>query len=139
MELLAEEMALTVPPVPEPSPWSKATVLTGLPYNSEGVKDPKCSMTLDFHPGSKLRVINQPKWDEERYGNTCEVVEPADMFAREGHIQVRFGPAGSSKSIMRVLGRWWLQDAINGKADILPAVTATKPKASGLRKGFLIS
>merc|ERR1712224_1057026 len=93
MELLVQEMALPPPPSPKACPWTEASILTGLPYNSEGVKDPKCSMTLDLRPGSKLRVINQPKWDEERHGNTCEVVESADIFAREGHIQVRFGPA----------------------------------------------
>jgi len=125
MELLAEEMALTIPPEPEARAWNTAPIFTGLPYNSEGIKDPKCSMTLDLRPGSKLRVINQPEWDEERYGSVCQVVEPADIFSREGHIQVRFGPANSSRSIMRVLGRWWLQDAIDGKADVLPVVPAS--------------
>lgn len=124
MELLAEELALTVPPSPEACPWTDGPILTGLPYNSAGGKDPKSSLRLDLRPGTKLRVINQPDWDEARYGNTCVVVEPADIFAREGHIQVRFGAAGSSKSITRILGRWWLQDAIDGKADVLPVVPA---------------
>jgi NAD-dependent SIR2 family protein deacetylase len=124
MELLAEELGLTVPPHAEPLPWSEAPVWKGLPYNPNGERDPKCSMTLDLRPGRTLRVINQPKWDEERYGDTCEVVQSSDIFAREGHIQVRFGQAGSSKSILRVLGRWWLQDAIDGKADVLPLVPA---------------
>jgi len=124
MELLMEEMALPVPPAPQPRPWNASPVLTGLPYSAEGFKDTRCSLTLDLRAGKKLRVVNQPKWDEERYGNICEVVESSGTFAREGHIQVRFGLATSSKSIVRVLGRWWLQDAIDGRADVLPVVPA---------------
>merc|ERR1719218_186064 len=102
MELLMEEMALPVPPAPQPRSWNASPVLTGLPYSAEGFKDTRCSLTLDLRAGKKLRVINQPKWDEERF-LSIEVVESSGTFAREGHIQVRFGLATSSKSVVRVL------------------------------------
>jgi len=124
MELLAKEMALIVLETPAAHPWSLTPVLTRLPYNSDGLRDPTCCLTLDLRPGRKLRVINQPEWDEERHGNICEVVKASDTIAQEGHITVRFGPVGSSNSIKRVLGAWWLRDAIDGKADVLPVMPA---------------
>jgi len=122
MELLAEELDLTVPPAPAPRPWPGPLVLTGLPYRPDGCRDRGASLTLDLRPGQRLRVVRQPAWDEERLGETCEVVEAADIFAREGHVALLFGKRGSSNSVQRVLGRWWLEDAAKGLAEILPVV-----------------
>lgn len=122
MELLSEEMALDVPPAPPARPWKEAPILTGLPYGPDGQKNINARMTLDLRPGSKLRVVNQPSWDQERWGDICEVVEAVDVIGREGHITVRFGPARSSNSVQRILGRWWLDAAMEGSVDRLPVV-----------------
>mmetsp|Transcript_118057 Transcript_118057/g.220649 ORF Transcript_118057/g.220649 Transcript_118057/m.220649 type:complete len:562 (-) Transcript_118057:199-1884(-) len=122
MELLADEMTLTVPPVPALRPWGTAPILRDLPYSPNGCKNLEARLTLDFQVGRRFRVVNQPDWDCEAHGNICEVVEGNDAMTREGHIALRFGQAGTRGSIVRALGRWWLDDAVAGLADTLPVV-----------------
>lgn len=120
MEMLVEEMALVLLPSP---PVNEERVLTGLPYGPDGKHDIRGSLTLDLSSGRKLRVVNQPAWDIEKYGPGCEVVDCEERFGgKEGHVVVRFGPAGSSNSVLRVLGNWWLGAAKQGAVDVLPVV-----------------
>merc|ERR1712166_1331930 len=102
--------------------WTDGPILMDLPYGPDGRKSSSARLELDMRPGQKFRVVNQPGWDREVYGNTCEVVESPDFRAREGHISLLFGKAGSKGSIVRVLGRWWLDAAIQGSVECLPVV-----------------
>jgi len=122
MEMLAAELKLVVPPAPAHRPWKDAPVLKDLPYGADGQKSTSARLTLDLQPGKKLRVVNQPDWDREAHGNICEVVKSPDSRATEGHICLLFGKSGSSGSIVRVLGRWWLDAAIEGSIGCLPVV-----------------
>lgn len=121
-ELLAQELALSVAPAPALRAGGRPAVLEGLPYGPDGRRAPGESLRLDLRPGSRLRVVNQPDWDQETHGNVCEVVEAPDEIAREGHVSVRFGRAGSSNSVRRVLGSWWLEAAQAGAVEVLPVV-----------------
>jgi hypothetical protein len=122
MDTLAAELALVVPPAPAQWSWTEGPVLKDLPYNADGRKSTSSRLTLDLRPGSKLRIVNQPDWDRDARGNICEVVETAESRAREGHISLLFGKSGSSGSIVRVLGRWWLDAAMEGSIECLPVV-----------------
>merc|ERR1719183_899977 len=112
MEMLAAELDLAIPAPLAHRPWAEAPVLRDLPYRADGQKDSSARLTLDLRPGSKFRVVNQPDWDEKSHGNVCEVVEAPDFRAREGHISLLFGIEGLKGSIVRVLGRWWLDAAV---------------------------
>jgi hypothetical protein len=122
MDMLAVELALDIPRAPAHRPWSEAPVLKDLPYSSDGSKCESACLTLDFHVGAKYRVVDQPDWDREAHGNVCEVVESADVRMREGHISFLFGKTGAKRSVVRVLGRWWLDAASEGKLERLPVV-----------------
>merc|ERR1712181_67159 len=122
MEMLAVELSMQVPEAPAHRPWAESPVLNDLPYGKDGHKNKTARMTLDLRPGRKLRVINQPEWDREAYGNICEVVQSSPHIAKEGHISLRFGKAGTAGSIVRVLGRWWLDAAIEGSIDSIPVL-----------------
>jgi NAD-dependent SIR2 family protein deacetylase len=126
MEMLATELGLTVPPAPAQRPWAQAPILKDLPYQVDGQRNESSRLTLDLRPGSKLRIVNQPLWDQEVYGNVCEVIESPESRASEGHISLLFGKAGSKGSIVRVLGRWWLDAAIEGAVQCLPVVPYTR-------------
>merc|ERR1712146_349575 len=97
-------------------------LLNDLPYTADGKKNSSARLTLDLRPGSKLRIVNQPGWDEQVYGNICEVTTSSESRAREGHICLLFGKNGARGSIVRVLGRWWLDAALEGSIDYLPVV-----------------
>merc|ERR1712176_180967 len=79
MELLAQDLSLAVPPVgsrmPSPQP---GTILEHLPYDQYGRKAPGGALTLDFRVGQRLRVVNQPGWDQKHHGGICEVVEASN-------------------------------------------------------------
>lgn len=120
MKMLAAELQLSVPEAPAHRPWTRAPVLKDLPYGTDGRKSDSERITLDLRPGSKLLIVNQPEWDREAYGNTCEVIESPEFRAAEGHISLLFGKAGAKKSVVRVLGRWWLDAAVEGSIDCLP-------------------
>merc|ERR1719498_215176 len=65
MEMLAAELALDVPAAPTHRPWTEGPVLKDLPYDADGKKSTSACLTLDLRPGSKLRVVNQPGWDQD--------------------------------------------------------------------------
>jgi len=125
MEMLATELKLQVPEPPAHRPWAQAPVLKDLPYTADGLRNASGRLTLDLRPGSKLRVVDQPDWDKDAYGNVCEVIESPESRANEGHISILFGKAGTKRSIVRVLGRWWLDAAIEGSVERLPLVPHT--------------
>jgi len=138
MDLLAKELALSVPTAPKPRPWTRPVVgslvgsldpwmsggpvLRDLPYDKNGRASDHHRLTLDLTIGQKFRVVDQPAWDAEAHGNICQVVEGTEAMVQEGHVALRFGEPGRKSSITRVLGRWWLDAAIEGKAEKLPIV-----------------
>lgn len=127
-KLLAEELKTVIPDSPTYNPWSHdEPILRDLPYTSEGklltqTASGEKGITLDLRPGSKLRVVNQPSWDQEAVGNVCVVVEPAPELKAQGNICVRFGSDSLPK--LRVLGRWMLEAACRGELQLLPLVQA---------------
>merc|ERR1711959_133913 len=122
MEMLATELQINVPAVPAHRPWKESPILRDLPYTADGLKSESARLTLDLRPGSKLRVVNQPAWDCEVYGSICEVTASPDFRDKEGHISLLFGKDCAAGSRVRVLGRWWLDAAIEGSIDCLPVV-----------------
>lgn len=127
MQLLAQKLELVVRPLALSRPWSQPLLLTGLPYGPDGNKLAGGSLTLDFRPGSKLFVVNQPAWDRENVGNVCEVVEASEELASEGHIKLRFGGM-EQDSIFRVLGRWWLDAMVEGTVKTLPVAPCSSER-----------
>lgn len=122
MEMLADELKLNVPAAPAHRPWTEPPILRDLPYMADGLKSESARLSLDLRPGSKLRIVNQPAWDGEIYGDVCEVIASPDFRAREGHISLLFGKHRGSGSKVRVLGRWWLDAALQGTIECLPVV-----------------
>lgn len=124
-KLLAEELRTVIPDSPKYEPLLRdELILHDLPYTSDGklLTQTGSGITLDLRPGSKLRVVNQPSWDQAAVGNVCVVVEPAPEFKAQGNICVRFGSDSSPK--LRVLGRWMLEAARRGELQLLPLVPA---------------
>merc|ERR1712150_101637 len=120
MEKLIVELGLNMPDAPLHRPWSERPVLRDLPYLRDGKYNPSEKLTLDLRPGSKVRIVNQPNWDKKEVGgDVCEIVESrAAHVTAEGHIVVQF----LGTQVRRVLGRWYLDDAINGTLPALPVV-----------------
>jgi len=117
MTLLSEEMEL-----PVSSARSSCTdrVLTGLPYASDGRRQPGGNLSIDLSVGSRLHIVNQPGWDEERHGNLCEVVEAPEELANDGHVKLLFPGGQGKKSVTRFLGSWWIEVAKRGEVEALP-------------------
>lgn len=122
-ELLAEELGLEVPPAPPARPWPAPPVLEDLPYLPDGRRaTPGAAapgLRLDLRPGSRLRLANPPEWNRDKHWEQeCVVVAGSPEIAREGHIALKFttGPT------LRILGRWWLDAAVEGSLDCLPII-----------------
>jgi len=123
MERLAAELKLLEPlAAPAPARAPPCALLSGLPYGPDGCRKAGASLTLDLRVGSRCRIVNQPKWDEERHGNVCIVVEAPDAIAREGHVMIQFDSPGK-KSVTRFVGSWWLDAARAGEVEVLPLLS----------------
>lgn len=121
MEMLMEELSWDIPPAPARQPCTDALVLKDLPYGEDGKRSATERLILDLRPGSKLRIVNQPGWDREVYGNIAEVTDSPGWRAR-GHINLVFGKPGSAGAKTRILGWWWLKAAIEGTVEYLPVI-----------------
>jgi len=120
MTLLEKEMALVVPAA-SPSPAIMPMPLT-VPYGPDGQRSDSSKLTMDLRIGCKLRVVDQPAWDNSRHGEVCEVVEAPEDMARLGHVQLLFPGHDGRKAVTRLLGSWWLEAAQRGELQKLPVV-----------------
>jgi hypothetical protein len=134
-ELLAQEMGFAIPsddPSIEMFPRANVEpVFTNLPYHGKsGRRVPvggKTMMTLDLRVGAKLRLLGQPEWDrvavakwdkdttlrDELKGAVAVVIGRRD----DGHFTLLVGGVQQ-----RVLGSWWIKEAVEGKLERLPVV-----------------
>eukprot|EP00300_Choanocystis_sp_HF-7_P024428 c25880_g1_i1.p1 GENE.c25880_g1_i1~~c25880_g1_i1.p1 ORF type:complete len:363 (+),score=67.50 c25880_g1_i1:84-1172(+) len=119
MRLLAEEMHLDVDPMDTPyiPPTLKpkqleANVFHNLPYNSDGILDPLGKLTLDLRLGAKVRLVNQPDWDQQRLGTNQATISKK----QNGSYLVDFGIR------KRMLGLWMIEAAARGAIPRLPLV-----------------
>lgn len=95
-----------------------------IPYGRDGRKSTTAQLHLDLRVGSKLRVVDQPDWDQAKYGELCQVMEAPEELAKQGHVQLLFPGDGLKKSVTRFLGGWWIEAAIKGELDKIPVVPA---------------
>ncbi|CAE7041357.1 SRT1 [Symbiodinium sp. CCMP2592] len=91
-----------------------------IPYGRDGRKSATAQLQLDLRVGSKLRVVDQPDWDQAKYGEICQVMEAPEELAKQGHVQLLFPGEGLKKSVTRFLGGWWIEAAINGELEKIP-------------------
>ncbi|CAE7413447.1 Sirt6 [Symbiodinium sp. CCMP2456] len=91
-----------------------------IPYGRDGRKSTTAQLHLDLRVGSKLRVVDQPDWDQAKYGELCQVMEAPEELAKQGHVQLLFPGDGLKKSVTRFLGGWWIEAAIKGELDKIP-------------------
>jgi len=127
MELLAQELSLRLDPSPATSgpPTPANHVFKNLPYAPDGRRSTEHFMTLDLREGSRVRIVNQQSWDQDRHGGEGVVLATQDALCAEGHYAIRLGQGESAP--LRVLGRWWLEAAREGRLARLPVVPAAVP------------
>merc|ERR1712176_1545194 len=125
MELLARELEARIPralhyAATKPEVDGEEHVYEALPYLADGHFSSSATMTLDLRVGSKVKIVGQSEEDRSRWGDVGEVVESLGGMRDEGHYCIRLGD--KSTGILRVLGRWWLDDAKKGTVSMLPVV-----------------
>jgi NAD-dependent SIR2 family protein deacetylase len=121
MSLLAKELKLSLSDCPAKYSVAKDHQYVALPYNKNGFLDHAAQLTLDLAPGRWVRIVDQPKWDEQRVGSVGQVVG----ITPDGHYRIAIGRSGQ----VRVLGLWWLSAAENGDVDRLPVVNIAEAYA----------
>jgi NAD-dependent SIR2 family protein deacetylase len=146
--MLAQELALEVAPALPKGEYFTPTILKGLaengylfkgiPYNVAGEYSAGASMSWDIQEDAQLVI---PRGLHA--GAQGEVVG----FDREGNLRCRFKlkpKKGNLRAwVPMLLGRWWIQAAVNGSVPMLPVVNvppeenvadADNPALSGLRE-----
>jgi NAD-dependent SIR2 family protein deacetylase len=98
----------------------KEQIFENLPYDETGALNSGAKLSLDLREGSKVRIVNQPAWDKAKWGPMGVVIQAQTSLQEEGHIAIRMGEGEGG--VIRVLGRWWLEDARRGKVPHLPVV-----------------
>jgi len=127
--MLAAEMQLEVAPAWPAGSYFTPPILEGrgeddyifegLPYSAAG--EPAAgkgeTTTLDVRDGAELVIAR---------GMHAGAIGEVDGFDREGNIKCRFKLKPKSGKLRAfvpmILGRWWLQAAVDGKAAALPVV-----------------
>lgn len=126
--ILAEVMALEVEPEPPKGTYfiprclegkaEEEFIFTGVPYDAAGHRTDGQSSVLDLREDAEL-VITQGL-----HAGACGV---AYGFDREGNVRCRFKlkpEKGKLRAhVAMVLGRWWIQAAVDGSIPRLPVVT----------------
>lgn len=125
MELLARELETLIPralhyAATKPEADGEEHIYEGLPYLADGHFSSSATMSLDLRVGSKVKIVGQSEDDCTRWGDVGEVVESLGGMRDEGHYCIRLGDTNTG--ILRVLGRWWVDDAKNGAVSMLPVV-----------------
>jgi len=124
---LAEELALDVaPPLPDGEFWSPA-ILEGrdeseykfhnVSYDAAGKLSTSASSTLDLRDDTELVIPS---------GTHAGAVGVIDGMDREGNLRCRFKlkpKTGKLRApVMMLLGRWWIQAAVDAAVPLLPVV-----------------
>lgn len=105
-DMIARNLGLTVTrEVLPPLPPSDIFVV---PYNAEGVLDPKSRMELDLRPGQQVKIVTEGP----TFGDHATVIGRSS----DGDFTLDFTTA------RRRLGRWWIYAAQRGEAKKLPLV-----------------
>ena len=143
-EMLAAELALVSPTfnlkqdvdLDATNPPPGQVVFEGLPYDPvTGERDPtgKKTMTLDLTPGKLVRLLHMPAWDASQVrkwmpdSSSSSASDPTVCVSHgrrdDGHFQLSLGGAARSVQV-RVLGAWWVREAVSGSLPRLPVVNA---------------
>eukprot|EP00927_Polykrikos_kofoidii_P056002 TRINITY_DN50184_c0_g1_i1.p1 TRINITY_DN50184_c0_g1~~TRINITY_DN50184_c0_g1_i1.p1 ORF type:complete len:456 (+),score=91.55 TRINITY_DN50184_c0_g1_i1:119-1369(+) len=130
---LAGELNLTVPSAPPEGEYFVPAALVGraeedylfsdIPYNAAGELSSEAFSTLDLRDDVELVIPT---------GMHAGAVGVVDGFDREGNLRCRFRlkpKKGNLRApVMLLLGRWWVQAAVDGSVAQLPVVN--KPAES---------
>jgi len=116
---LVVELELEVAAASSGAATDTEQIFDNLPYDEKGAFKSGAKLSLDLREGSKVGIVNQPDWDKKRWGPMGVVIQAQNSLQEEGHIAIRMGGEGG---VIRVLGRWWLDDARQGKVPHLPVV-----------------
>lgn len=109
-------------------------VFTGLPYDAAGERSTCSTSTWDLREDAELVITR---------GMHAGARGVVDGFDREGNIKCRFKLRPKSgklrAQVSMLLGRWWIQAAVDGKVCFLPVVNlpaedAAAPGARRLRE-----
>lgn len=124
---LAEELSLNVSPAYPDGQFFSPQVLAGrsesdycfqdVPYNAFGERSEEVSSRLDVRDDAELVIPS---------GMHAGAVGVVDGCDREGNIRCRFKlkpKVGKLRApVMLLLGRWWIQAAVDGAVPLLPIV-----------------
>lgn len=125
-EALAKELELDVHAAPTPGEFWVPAALRGLdeadfvfdvPYDASGRLSATTRSRLDLREDAELVIPT---------GMYAGALGEVDGYDREGNIKCRFklkAPKGKLRAPMTlVLGRWWIQAAVEGAVPLLPVV-----------------
>lgn len=85
-----------------------------IPYDEQGQKSSTSTSVLNVSVGERLFItIGKYKGDE---GVVIMVGED------EGHIKIRWKHKSNNDTVIRSLGAWWLEAAVNGTVDVFPVM-----------------
>jgi len=133
---LAQELALALKPALNDREFFTPSVLVdrahcdyvfaGIPYDACGKHSTETSSTLDLRDDVELVIPS---------GMHAGAVGVVDGFDREGNIRCRFKlrpKVGRLRApVAMLLGRWWIQAAVDGKVPLLPVVNKPAESATG--------
>merc|ERR1712032_1124180 len=133
---LAQELALALKPALKEGEFFTPSVLVdradcdyvfaGIQYDSCGKHSTETASTLDLRDDAELVIPS---------GMHAGAVGVVDGFDREGNIRCRFKlrpKVGRLRApVAMLLGRWWIQAAVDGKVPLLPVVNKPAESAKG--------
>jgi len=124
---LADELSINVPPAPLKGEFFSPPALVGrsedeymfpgIPYNALGEHSSEVSTRLDLRDDVEVVIPS---------GMHAGALGVVDGFDREGNLRCRFKlkpKVGTLRApVMMLLGRWWIQAAVDGAVPLLPVV-----------------
>jgi len=133
---LAQELSLNVAPALPAGEYFVPAVLVGrdetdyifsdIPYDDSGVHSSEASSTLDLREDIELVIAS---------GMHAGAVGVVDGFDREGNIRAIFKlrpKVGKLRApVPLLIGRWWIQAAVDGTVPLLPVVNKPLEEARG--------
>lgn len=136
LALVAEELGLAVAPAwPEGEYFvppalagrdESELLFEGLPYDASGARSDASSSSLDLREDAELVITG---------GMHAGAVGTVDGYDREGNVRCRFtlkAPKGKLRApVAMLLGRWWVQAAVEGSVPRLPVANPPAEGANG--------